>query len=168
MVYRRPMRREVDVEDDYPVVYESGSSGPASIFMIFLVILALGWLITKTESGSRSVGANIESAPVTAPVYTQPTPPPPIVVTPVVAPVVSYETAPIPEVVGRTTIRSNDVNLRTGPGFEYEPSFLLARNVRVAILNQSHTGIDGESWVKVGIETPQGPVRGWVNRRYIY
>jgi hypothetical protein len=57
--------------------------------------------------------------------------------------------------------------LREGPGANYVAIYLLPYNWPLSILGESQVGNDGEVWIKVRLETEQGPQEGWVNRKYV-
>ncbi len=72
-----------------------------------------------------------------------------------------------PNVIGYAWIIADEVNLRKGPGPEYDSFYVLPENWPVAILNESDVNIDGEVWTHVRVETKQGAKKGWLNRRYL-
>ncbi len=58
--------------------------------------------------------------------------------------------------------------LRPEPGMQYQPHYLLPLNWDVSISRESHRSPDGDLWVKVKVETDQGPQEGWVCCRHLY
>jgi hypothetical protein len=72
-----------------------------------------------------------------------------------------------PNVIAYAWIIADEVNLRKGPGPDYDSFYILPENWPVAILNESHVDNSGEVWAHVQVETKQGTKKGWLNRRYL-
>ena len=64
-------------------------------------------------------------------------------------------------------VAASRLYLREGPGANYVAIYLLPYNWPLSILGESQVGNDGEVWIKVRLETEQGPQEGWVNRKYV-
>jgi hypothetical protein len=64
-------------------------------------------------------------------------------------------------------VAASRLYLREGPGANYVPIYLLPYNWPLSILGESQVSNDGEVWIKVGLQTEQGPQEGWVNRKYV-
>lgn len=62
---------------------------------------------------------------------------------------------------------ANELNLREGPSMNARVTYLLTRNTTVILLGETRHGYTGEVWVKVGVDTAQGRVIGWVSDRYL-
>jgi hypothetical protein len=58
--------------------------------------------------------------------------------------------------------------LREGPGLQFKPRYILPLNWGVSMLREEHKSPDGEWWVKVSVDTQEGPQEGWVSRKYLY
>lgn len=69
--------------------------------------------------------------------------------------------------ITQAKVAASTLYLREGPGTQYEATYLLPQNWQVSILGESQVGNDGDAWVKVRLETPQGVQEGWVNRKYL-
>ncbi len=61
----------------------------------------------------------------------------------------------------------DSLNLRVEPNNYAPVSYVLPRGTRVVLLGDSHLERDGDPWVKVSVQTFEGPVVGWVNQQYI-
>jgi hypothetical protein len=72
-----------------------------------------------------------------------------------------------PNVVAYAWIINNAVNVRTGPGLEYEAFYVLPENWPVAILQDTEVDNQGEVWAHIRVETKQGLKKGWLNRRFL-
>ena len=72
-----------------------------------------------------------------------------------------------PNVVGYSWISAPRVNMRTGPGAQYELVSVLNENQMVAIFDTFELDEAGEVWSKVSIETKGITQEGWVNRSYL-
>jgi hypothetical protein len=64
-------------------------------------------------------------------------------------------------------VAASRLYLREGPGANYVAIYLLPYNWPLSILGESQVGNDGEVWIKVRLQTEQGPQEGWVNRKYV-
>lgn len=64
-------------------------------------------------------------------------------------------------------VAASRLYLREGPGANYVPTYLLPYDWPLSILGESQVGNDGEVWIKVRLQTDQGPQEGWVNRKYV-
>ena len=72
-----------------------------------------------------------------------------------------------PDVVGYSWIVAPRVNMRAGPGAQYELVSVLNRNQMVAISDKFELDEAGEVWSKVSVETKGFIQEGWVNRSYL-
>jgi hypothetical protein len=70
-------------------------------------------------------------------------------------------------VIGYAWLIADGVNLRRGPGTDYDVIYLLPENWPVAVLVESDVDDQGEVWTHVRTETPQGVKEGWLNRRFL-
>ena len=77
------------------------------------------------------------------------------------------ETRLEPPVVTRAKVAVNSLYLREGPGVEYVATYLLPQGWAVSYLGDSRPDNNGDIWVKVLVQTKQGPQDGWVNRNYL-
>jgi uncharacterized protein YraI len=77
------------------------------------------------------------------------------------------ETQLEPPVVTRAKVAVNSLHLREGPGVGYTATYLLPRGWAVSYLGDSKPDNNGDIWVKVLVQTEQGPQNGWVNRNYL-
>jgi hypothetical protein len=59
------------------------------------------------------------------------------------------------------------LNLRVDPNNYAPVRYVLPRGTRVVLLGDSHMERDGDPWVKVNVQTFEGPAVGWVNQQYI-
>ncbi len=64
-------------------------------------------------------------------------------------------------------VAASRLYLREGPGANYVPIYLLPYGWPLSILGESQVSNDGEVWIKVRLQTEQGPQEGWVNRKYV-
>jgi hypothetical protein len=64
-------------------------------------------------------------------------------------------------------VSADRLNLRDAPGSGALVTYILPRGTRVTTLGESYQEPRGEVWVKVQIDTYEGPQIGWVNRQYI-
>ena len=72
-----------------------------------------------------------------------------------------------PGVVGYSWISAPRVNMRMGPGTQYDLISVLNENQMVAILGRFELDEAGEAWSKISIETKGFIEEGWVNRSYL-
>ena len=72
-----------------------------------------------------------------------------------------------PGVVGYSWIVAPRVNMRTGPGAQYELVAVLNRDQMVAIFDKFELDDAGEVWSRISIETKGIIQEGWVNRSYL-
>jgi len=77
------------------------------------------------------------------------------------------ETRLEPPVVTRAKVAVNSLYLREGPGVEYVATYLLPQGWAVSYLGDARPDNNGDIWVKVLVQTKQGPQDGWVNRNYL-
>ena len=70
-------------------------------------------------------------------------------------------------VIGYAWLIADGVNLRRGPGTDYDVIYLLPENWPVAVLVESDVDDQGEVWAHVRTETSQGTKEGWLNRRFL-
>jgi Bacterial SH3 domain len=61
----------------------------------------------------------------------------------------------------------DNLNLREQPGNDAQASYTLPRGTQVALLGESHHRLNGDVWLKVRVETFEGPYVGWVSQRYV-
>jgi Bacterial SH3 domain len=81
------------------------------------------------------------------------------------APTIQPGVSPSPAVVAKVDV--DGLHLREGPGTQYNASYILPRDWTLTILGDYSTDDVGDVWVRVLVNTDQGPQEGWVNRRYI-
>ena len=62
---------------------------------------------------------------------------------------------------------ADNLNMREQPGSDAQVGYILPRGTKVALLGESHQEFDGDLWLKVRVETFEGPYVGWVNQRYV-
>jgi|SRR5215475_5435689 len=72
-----------------------------------------------------------------------------------------------PPIVSRARVAVNSLYLREGPGIEFVATYLLPKGWAVSYLGDSKPDNSGNIWVKVLVQTEQGPRDGWVNRNYL-
>jgi Bacterial SH3 domain len=77
------------------------------------------------------------------------------------------ETQSDSSVVTRAKVAVNSLHLREGPGVEFAATYLLPQGWAVSYLGDSKPDNNGDIWVKVLVQTDQGPQNGWVNRNYL-
>jgi hypothetical protein len=61
----------------------------------------------------------------------------------------------------------DNLNLREQPGNDAQASYTLPRGTQVALIGESHHRLNGDVWLKVRVETFEGPYVGWVSQRYV-
>jgi hypothetical protein len=126
-----------DYEYDERETYQPGREGGGLIAPLLIVILAVAVAVLYFRGPSES--SEPGAKPVTG-------------------------TQPAGIIPARVT--ASTLYLREGPGPQYQATYLLPRNWRVSMLEESLTD-SGEVWVKVRLETRQGLQTGWVNRKYL-
>jgi len=57
--------------------------------------------------------------------------------------------------------------MREQPGSGAQVGYILPRGTNVALLGESYQEFDGDVWLKVRVETFEGPYVGWVNQQYV-
>jgi Bacterial SH3 domain len=62
---------------------------------------------------------------------------------------------------------ADNLNMREQPGSNAQVGYILPRGTKVALLGESHQEFDGDLWLKVRVETFEGPYVGWVNHQYV-
>src|SRR5262245_31630695 len=70
-------------------------------------------------------------------------------------------------IVTRAKVAVYNLYLREGPGVEYAATYLLPKGWAVSYLGDSRPDNNGNIWVKVLVQTDQGPQNGWVNRNFL-
>jgi Bacterial SH3 domain len=194
---RRPIIEESDyVVDEGVRPYRSPFSNSGSLLVFFLLILLAGWVLFGNNRNPRDFGLNwgngsdqvaIIGTP-DADIRVEATPrvvyreraatviDPPVrrtVVTPTPRPVTRETVRPAtprgkdPDVVGYSWISSPRVNMRSGPGTQYELVSVLNQNQMVAILNKFELDDVGDSWSKISVESKGFIQEGWINRSYL-
>lgn len=194
---RRPMINESDyaVEDGVPP-YRNSFSSPGSLMIFFLLILMAGWVLFGNNRNPRDFGINwgggsdqvaiigapdtdirVEATPrVVYRERAQAAPIQPVrraTIIPTPRPLAREAVKPPtsrskdPDVVGYSWIVAPRVNMRTGPGAQYDLVSVLNRNQMVAIFDKFELDDAGEVWSRVSIETNGFIQEGWVNRSYL-
>jgi hypothetical protein len=64
-------------------------------------------------------------------------------------------------------VTADNLNMREQPGYNAQASYILPRGTNVALLGESHQELNGDVWLKVRVETFEGPYVGWVSQRYV-
>jgi hypothetical protein len=59
------------------------------------------------------------------------------------------------------------LNLREMPNEYSNVKFILPRGTPTELLNEAQQDLDGDVWVKVRVQTNEGPQDGWVNARHL-
>ena len=162
------IRPDVEVvETDGGGLYGRRFVGRDSLVFILILVLIVVWIYWNRGVGffgdlvNETPNAEISAAGVANPVESEV----PSVVPPVVPPFVGDGQQS--DVIGYTRVAADRLNLRAGPGFQYNVIYILPRDWEVAILRQSHITPDGEAWVQVMVNTDQGWQKGWVIQRYL-
>lgn len=62
---------------------------------------------------------------------------------------------------------ATELNMRDRPSMRSPVQFILPMGTRVDVLNESQQEADGDVWVKIRVQTAEGPQVGWVDARYI-
>ncbi len=193
---RRPIISEDDYVEDDVQQYRRPFSNSGSLMIFFLLILMAGWVLFGNNRNPRDFGINwgsssdrvaIIDAPDTE-IRVEATPRVVYRERPQAAPIQPVRRAavtptPIPlkrEVVKPPMSRSNDpdvvgyswivaprVNMRAGPGAQYELVLVLNRNQMVAVFDKFELDDAGEVWSRISIETKGFIQEGWVNRSYL-
>jgi Bacterial SH3 domain len=150
-------------DNDQPGHYKSAghySSGPNGSYALLIIVILfvvffwadLGWLIANLDSRLRgnpdsTVAPNSKVMPNSR-----------------VMPVERSIITPITEV---RYVTADNLNLREQPGIYAQAGYILPRGTEVALLGESHQEPDGDVWLKVRVETFEGPYVGWVNQQYV-
>jgi Bacterial SH3 domain len=120
----------------------NGSYALLAIVILFVLFFwaDLGWL--RANLGSRLRGnPNSRVMPVEGPIIN-----------------------PITEI---RYVTADNLNMREQPGSDAQVGYILPRGTNVALLGESHQELDGDVWLKVRVETFEGPYVGWVNQQYV-
>ena len=64
-------------------------------------------------------------------------------------------------------VTADNLNMREQPGSDAQAGYILPRGTKVALLGESHQELNGDIWLKVRVETFEGPYVGWVNQQYV-
>jgi hypothetical protein len=64
-------------------------------------------------------------------------------------------------------VTADNLNMREQPANNAQASYILPRGTKVALLGESHQEFNGDIWLKVRVETFEGPYVGWVSQRYV-
>jgi len=70
-------------------------------------------------------------------------------------------------ITGIRYVTADNLNMREQPGGGAQVGYILPRGTNVALLGESYQEFDGDVWLKVRVETFEGPYVGWVNQRYV-
>jgi len=70
-------------------------------------------------------------------------------------------------ITGIRYVTADNLNMREQPGSDAQVGYILPRGTNVALLGESHQEFDGDVWLKVRVETFEGPYVGWVNQQYV-
>jgi hypothetical protein len=81
--------------------------------------------------------------------------------------VIPVEGSTINPIAGARYMIADNPNMREQPGFYAQASNILPRGTEVALLGESHRELDGNVWLKVRVETFEGPYVGWANQQYV-
>lgn len=64
-------------------------------------------------------------------------------------------------------VTADNLNMREQPGSDTQSGYILPRGTKVALLGESHHERGGDVWLKVRVETFEGPYVGWVSQQYV-
>lgn len=137
------------VDDDYGSRFNGG-------IVVFIGIILLLLLLYGTDSSWFRFNRTAAVTPVEIST--------PAISPPVVRPVEVSVTTPA---TGVRYVIPESLNLRVDPNNFAPVSYVLPRGTRVVLLGNTHLERDGDPWVKVSVQTFEGPVIGWVNQQYI-
>jgi SH3 domain-containing protein len=70
-------------------------------------------------------------------------------------------------ITGIRYVTADNLNMREQPGSGAQVGYILPRGTNVALLGESYQEFDGDVWLKVRVETFEGPYVGWVNQQYV-
>ena len=70
-------------------------------------------------------------------------------------------------ITGIRYVAADNLNMREQPGSGAQVGYILPRGTNVALLGESYQEFDGDVWLKVRVETFEGPYVGWVNQQYV-
>jgi hypothetical protein len=70
-------------------------------------------------------------------------------------------------ITGIRYVTADNLNMREQPGSDAQVGYILPRGTNVALLGESHHEFNGDVWLKVRVETFEGPYVGWVNQQYV-
>jgi hypothetical protein len=128
----------------------SSNSGYALLAIVILLVLFfwgdLGWLRANFDSRLRG-NPNSSVMPNSR--------------------VIPVEGSTINPITSVRYVIADNLNMREQPGFYAQASYILPRGTEVALLGESHQERDGNVWLKVRVETFEGPYLGWVNQQYV-
>ena len=138
-------------DNDQPCHYNSGghynsrSNGSYALLAIVILLVLffwadLGWLRSNLDSRLRS-NTNSRVMPVERPIINSITE-------------IRYVTV-------------DNLNMREQPANNAQASYILPRGTKVEFLGESHHELNGAVWLKVRVETFEGPYVGWVNQQYV-
>jgi hypothetical protein len=70
------------------------------------------------------------------------------------------------DVMNRRVV-ATELNMRERPSMRSPVQFILPMGTRIDVLNETQQEIDGDVWIKIRVQTAEGPQVGWVDARYI-
>ncbi|MFN0119805.1 MAG: SH3 domain-containing protein, partial [Blastocatellia bacterium] len=111
--------------------------GSAAILIIIAIILLFG-----TDRLWRAVNLNSMTIPPAQGLMSRP------------APEIRY-------------VSAGNLNLREEPGNSARASHLLPRGTPVTLLSESRQDSDGDIWLRVSVDSADGPLTGWVDQTWL-
>ena len=138
-------------DNDQPVHYNStgyhGHRSNGSLALLAIVILFVLFFWVDLGGMRANLGSWLRGNPNSR-------------VMPVEGPIIN-------PIIDTRYVIADNLNMREQPGSDAQVGYILPRGTKVALLGESHQEFDGDLWLKVRVETFEGPYVGWVNQRYV-
>lgn len=151
------MARIIDLDDPRdralrvgPSYYDSPESSgigfAGGIALMFLFVILLMVVLSNERWSQPSIRTQFAPAPVVTASYSEP------VTTPA---------------TGIGTVVADELKLRVKPNNYSRVTYILPRGTQVMLLGEEHYEFDGDTWLRVSVDTVEGRQEGWVSRQFV-
>ncbi|MCI0527205.1 MAG: SH3 domain-containing protein [Nitrospira sp.] len=145
MVYQFPPEQGAEKESS------KSNSGPNFLILLLLIVLVVGGVILYLKESGVDVGElGFRRVIQGHQIYRR-----------------ASESQLQSSYIIQARVAVDSLYMREGPGSEYVATYLLPEDWEVALLGDLQTDNYGDVWVRVLVETEEGPQEGWVSRRYL-